>query len=469
MLYFETIGSRLSLMLLTMALQFGTLNCSRRRKVKKNSNLDAKKPIPVVMPKTPKPSPHAPVTNISPYNAMQSPLVKTIPKTDREEKIAKGKMVRRQSDFPAMQNQNLSDSLRSSVSSDMVKGAALMNDDIDQNADIVPTGIKKVMSDRAKESKNKGGKKPAKKTTAEKLVTCDDDNDDRYAPNYRKMPDSNDNLTDPKQYFIAQKYSVSLRKGLQRGPLRLSGGLLAAVNELSLLLNVFFAPITSSSVRSALAGVLSFESSQQKSQRKTGSSSGKAERALELFEDCTTRQGIRGDKYGKHLRGGPDPGEMSAQKDIIDVCKNDSNNDGTKVEQCVASNDSTNNCSAFVGAIWAKYGKTCIDDIVRDTCRRYNTFVNCMEKFGNDDLVLKRLADVAEACYDAENAIPCSEVTTPATTTTTTQLLEMGDDYNFTDYASSPEIQNLATRIWNINAYNCVAIILIYWLLVEMC
>ncbi|KAI1705765.1 hypothetical protein DdX_13376 [Ditylenchus destructor] len=204
MLYFETIGSRLSLMLLTAALQFGALSCFRHKKAKKTPSLNARKPIPVVPLKNPGPSPHALATNISPYNDMQSPLVKTIPKTDREEKIAKGKMVRRQSDFPAMQNQNLSDSLRSSISSDKIKEATLMNDDIDQKADVMPTGIKTVLGDRDKESKKKGGKKPVKKKAAEKLVTCEDDNDDdRFAPNYRKMPDSNDNLTDPKQYFSA--------------------------------------------------------------------------------------------------------------------------------------------------------------------------------------------------------------------------------------------------------------------------
>ncbi|KAI1705816.1 hypothetical protein DdX_13429 [Ditylenchus destructor] len=210
MLYFETIGSRLPLMLLTAALQFGALSCSRRKKAKKKSRQNAKKPIRVVTRKNPKPSPHTPATNISPYNDMQSPLVKTktIPKNDKEKKIAKGKMVRRQSDFPAMQNQNLSDSLRSSTSSDMERETPLMSDDIDPKADVVPTGIKKVMGDRAKESKNKGGKKPVKKKAAEKLVTCDDSDGDGFAPNQGKTSDSNEkdpNLTDPTQHFTADK------------------------------------------------------------------------------------------------------------------------------------------------------------------------------------------------------------------------------------------------------------------------
>ncbi|KAI1705767.1 hypothetical protein DdX_13378 [Ditylenchus destructor] len=188
-------------------------------------------------------------------------------------------------------------------------------------------------------------------------------------------------------------------------------------------------------------------------------------RALELFENCTTRQGVREEKYRKYVRGDPIPDRV--QKEIIDLCKKGDNR--KKVKPCVALNNITNNCSVFVGAIWSKYGKTCIDDVVRDTCRRYVTYMNCMQKYEGVKHALDYLVDIAEACYDAENAIPCSEVTTPATTTTTTQLLQMGDDYNFTDYASSPEIQNLATIIWSSNAYNCVAIILICWLLVDMC
>ncbi|KAI1706748.1 hypothetical protein Ddc_15157 [Ditylenchus destructor] len=186
MLYFEPVDVGISLVLLSVSLQFGAFNCSRHKHRKdRTPPTHTQTQATYEKNKGRMTSTETGGTTGSPDNGTKSPVKKKTKalRANREEKIAKGLMVRRQSDFAAMKNLQISDSLNSSdggktdLSKEVVCPKALNQ------------GTKKVGKvDAHKGKKNKEGKQPARLKT----VTCDDSDDDRIVPVCKKRPNCND-------------------------------------------------------------------------------------------------------------------------------------------------------------------------------------------------------------------------------------------------------------------------------------
>ncbi|KAI1697072.1 hypothetical protein DdX_18709 [Ditylenchus destructor] len=187
MLYFEPVDVGISLMLLSVSLQFGAFNCSRHKNGKDRTppthtrTQDEKNKGRMTSTETGG-------TTGSPDNGTKSPAKKkTKPlRASREEKIAKGLMVRRQSDFAAMKNLQISDSLNSSDGGKQ----EFSKEVVCPKADVLNPGKKKVgMVGAHKEKKNKEGRQPARLKT----MTCEDSSDDdRIVPVCKKRPNFND-------------------------------------------------------------------------------------------------------------------------------------------------------------------------------------------------------------------------------------------------------------------------------------